>query len=123
MCDITEKLRALMAKGYRFAHPRGADGQVVAVTGFRAHHDVVDVVQLYGERDADAVRMAGSEQDIMAPRQILWRTSGTPDTVIADLLELAEPEVAERPTCGDRPQSGCWVPTRPGRATWLPTSA
>lgn len=148
MTDITDMLCALMARGYRFVHPRNANGTVVAVTGIRAHHDVIDVVQLYGERDADAVRMCGTEQDVLAPRRIFWRTTGTPDAVIADLLDLAEPTAAsaapaglgatpavssavpagssavERSRRGDGAAlSGCWVPTKPGRSTWLPTSA
>jgi hypothetical protein len=123
MSDITDKLCALMSMGYRFLHPRNADGNVVAVTGIRVHHDVIDVVQLYGEDDANAVRMSGSEPDVLSPKSVLWRTSGTPDAVIADLLHLAEPVTAAPEPPADGAHTGCWVATRPGRATWLPTSA
>jgi hypothetical protein len=117
MTDIADKLRELMARGYRFVHPRNTHGHVVAVTGVRAHHDVIDVFQLYGEHAANAARMPRSEPDIMSPRCVLWRSSGSPDAVIDDLLKLAEP--TSQPA-GD---GGCWVQTRPGRATWLPASA
>lgn len=116
MSDISEKLRELIALGYRFVHPRNADGEVVAVTGVRTHHDVIDVFQLYGERDANAVRMSASEVDILSPRNVLWQSYGTADAVIDDLLALPEPEPAANPR-------GCWVPTKPGRATWLSATA
>lgn len=116
MSDISDKLRELMALGYRFVHPRNAGGEVVAVTGVRTHHNVVDVFQLYGERDANAVRMSATEVDILSPRSVLWQTCGTAETVIDELLALADPEEALH-------TRGCWVPTRPGRAAWLPATA
>lgn len=118
MSDIAEKLRQLMACGYRFVHPRNKDGHVVAVTGVRAHHDVIDVFLLYGETAANAARMPRTEPDIYFPRRVLWRTSGTPDAVIEDLLSLAEPAPRTTDAAG-----GCWVQTKPGRSTWLPASA
>lgn len=117
MSDISDKLRELIALGYRFVHPRNAEGQVVAVTGVRTHHDVIDVFQLYGERDANAVRMSANEVDILSPRNVLWQTYGTADSVIDELLALAEPDESQVAT------HGCWVNTKPGRATWLPASA
>lgn len=118
MSDIADQLRQLMALGYRFVHPRNTFGHVVAVTGIRAHHDVVDVFQLYGEEAADAVRMPRSEKDILSPKRVLWRASGAPSDVIDDLLRLADPasEAVVK-------EGGCWVQVRPGRATWLPASA
>ncbi|HVV22726.1 MAG TPA: hypothetical protein VHF06_25040 [Pseudonocardiaceae bacterium] len=119
MNDIAEKLRELMARGYRFVHPRNTDGHVVAVTGIRAHHDVVDVFQLYGEHAANAARMPRTEQDVLSPRCVLWRSSGTAADVIDDLLDLAEPT----PAPVSSKAGGCWVQTRPGRATWLSATA
>jgi hypothetical protein len=123
MSDITDKLRELMAMGYRFAHPRGDSGHVVAVTGVRTHHDVIDVVQIFGENDANAVRMSASEIDILSPRDVLWRSSGTAASVIDELLHLAEPESTGRFATVTAQSNGCWVPSRPGRSTWLSASA
>lgn len=117
MTDIADKLRELMDRGYRFVHPRNVQGHVVAVTGIRAHHDVVDVFQLYGEHAANAARMPRTEKDVLSPKCVLWRSSGSAVAVIDDLLRLAEP------TCEQAGDGGCWVQTRPGRATWLPASA
>jgi hypothetical protein len=140
MCEITDNLRQLMAAGFRFVHPRNARGHVVAVTGVRTHHDVVDVFSLYGENDANAARMCASEPDVLSPRNVLWRTSGTAVSVIEALLTLPEPGTASatapasvpaatarsatrQSTQGADPDRGCWVQTRPGRSTWLPASA
>lgn len=119
MGDISERLRRLMDLGFRFVHPRNSCGHVVAVTGIRTHHGVIDAFQLYGERDADAVRMSVTEQDVLSPRSPLWRTSGTPESVIDELLLLADPRAAAR----DEQRNGCWVATRPGRSTWLSATA
>jgi hypothetical protein len=116
MIDITERLQGLMEAGFRFAHQRNADGDIVAVTGVRTHHDVVDVFQMYGEHAANAARMSAAEPDILSPRAVLWRTSGSATAVIDDLLGLDEPT---RQTEQQEPRDGCWVPTRPGRVTWL----
>jgi hypothetical protein len=127
MCEITDKLRELVAVGFRFVHPRNARGHVVAVTGVRTHHDVVDVFSLYGENDANAARMCASEPDVLSPHNVLWRTSGTAASVIEALLTLPEPGTtpvrATPPATGADPDRGCWVQTRPGRSTWLPASA
>jgi hypothetical protein len=117
MGDITDALRRLMSAGFKFAHPRDALGQVVAVTGIRTHHDVVDVVQLFGEQDATAARMPADEPDVLFPRSVRWRRSGIATDVIDELLALPEP-AAPASRAG-----GCWVPTRPGRSTWFPASA
>lgn len=117
MSDISDKLRELISLGYRFVHPRNADGEVIAVTGVRTHHDVIDVFQLYGERDANAVRMSAAEVDILSPRNVIWQTYGGADSVIDELLALADPDESQ---VGIR---GCWVNTRPGRSTWLPATA
>jgi hypothetical protein len=117
MCDITDRLRQLIALGYRFAHPRNAGGHVVAVTGVRTHHNVVDVFQLYGETAANAARMSCDEADILSPRSVMWCAGGDPTDVIDQLLDLPDPERSE----DDR--RGCWVATAPGREHWLPASA
>jgi hypothetical protein len=127
MCEITDKLQALITIGFRFVHPRDARGHVVAVTGVRNHHDVVDVFSLYGENAATAARMCSSEPDVLSPRNVLWRTSGTAASVIEALLALAEP--TSQSTQNHQParvadtDRGCWVQTRPGRSTWLPATA
>lgn len=121
---IAEGLRALVAKGFKFAHPRDASGSVVAVTGVRPQSDVVDVVQIYGEHDADAVRVPADEVDILFPRKVLWRVSGRADEVINSMLELPDPidrpaEQKTEPVGAPVARGGCWVPTMPGRSTWL----
>ena len=120
MGDITERLRQLMDLGFRFVHPRDSLGHVVAVTGVRTHHDVIDVFQLYGEHAANAARMPATETDVLSPRAALWRTSGTAEAVIEELLRLPDPQPA---TCQDEQRNGCWVATRPGRSTWLSATA
>jgi hypothetical protein len=117
MADITDALRRLMTAGFRFVHPRDGNGDVVAVTGIRTHHDVVDVLQLFGERDATAARMPASEPDVLSPRSVHWRRSGVAADVIDELLALPEPAAR---TGGS---GGCWVATRPGRSVWFPASA
>lgn len=116
----TEKaLRKLIDRGYRFVHPRDANGDVLAVVGVRAHGAVVDVVRLEAEDDVIAIRMPADEPDILKPRTLLWRSSGEMCTVIDDLLALGDHEYALR---SERP-AGCWVPGVPGRAKWLMASA
>ena len=62
------------------------------------HHNVKDVVQLFGEQDADAVRVPRTETDIVFPRTVLWRVTGSPSTVLKSLLTLADPKVPGRPS-------------------------
>ena len=117
MYEITDSLQALMERGFQFAHNSDSSGELVSVVGVRVHHNVIDIVQLFGEDDADAVRMPSGEPDILFPRTTLWRSSGRADAVIEALLGLADPapETDAPPLAG----SGCWVPVRPGRAKWL----
>jgi hypothetical protein len=121
MNDITPDLHALMARGFRFVHPRDANGEIVAVVGVRPHHDVVDLVQLYGEEDADAARIPGDEPDIFFPKKVLWRAAGAARDVIRQALALEDPVIASDDI--PRPAKGCWIPTRTARSTWLPASA
>ena len=53
---------------------------------------MIDVVQLYGEHDADAIRVPADEPDVLFPRTTIWRITGTANDVIDDLLSLADPE-------------------------------
>lgn len=114
--EITDRLRRLIAEGFRFAHPRDSEGGLVAVIGVRAHHDVIDIVQLFGETDADAARIPGDEPDILYPRRVLWRDSG-PALAVLDAT-LALPDPGREASTRHRVQ-GCWIPTQPGQTTWL----
>jgi hypothetical protein len=93
-------LRALVARGFRFMDPRDENGDVVAVVGVRAHHDVVDVVQLHGEDDVVAARMP-TDQDVLAPRQVYWREVGPAHDVLRAMLALPDQRIP-----------GLLVPTR-----------
>lgn len=119
MNEITDGLQALIARDFQFAHPRDTQGALIAVVGIRVHHGVIDIVQLYGEDDADAARVPGEEPDVLFPRTVLWRTTGTSREVISAMLELEEPDVEEFST----QTKGCWVPTHAGRSSWLAASA
>lgn len=59
--------------------------------GIRVHHEVIDLGQFYGEHDADATRVPGDEPDILFPRRVLWRVTGSADHVIDNLLAIADP--------------------------------
>lgn len=119
--DVADHLRAMMGKGFRFALNTGNDGGIVAVVGVRVHDDVIDIVELFGHRDADGVRIPGTEPDILFPRTVLWRATGAPAEVIERMLALPDQEPAARSGAG--PAKGCWVPTGRGRATWLGAGA
>jgi hypothetical protein len=95
------QLRALVARGFRFIDPRDENGDVVAVVGVRAHHNVVDVVQLHGEDDVIAARMP-TDQDVLAPRQVYWREVGPAHEVLGAMLALPD----------DRMPGVLLVPTR-----------
>jgi hypothetical protein len=120
MTDVTERLQQLISRGYQFVHRHDSTGGVVAITGVRAHHGMVDMVHLYGAQDADAVRIPASEPNILFPHVVLWRSTGAAVDVLDALLVLADPN--EHAASGHQPR-GCWVPVRPGRATWLPATA
>lgn len=122
MTEIDKELRELMARGYQFLHPRNGEGGVVSVLGFLAHHDVIDLVQIYGEDDTVAMRMHGGEPDMLAPHEVLWRRSGPATEVIKAILALPDPE-PELPAPTERPVGGLWVPVRPGQAKWVAARA
>lgn len=111
-------LQGLMERGYRFVHPRDTEGEVIAVVGVRAHGTVIDVVRLESEDDAVAMRLPGSEPDILAPSEVLWSESGCVRKVVSTVLALPDDDAGAESTTG-----GCWVPGAPGRAKWLPASA
>lgn len=83
------QLRALVVRGFRFIDPRDENGDVVAVVGVRAHHNVVDVVQLHGEDDVVAARMP-TDQDVLAPRHVYWREVGPAHDVLSAMLALPD---------------------------------
>jgi hypothetical protein len=83
------QLRALVARGFRFVDPRDDEGEILAVVGVRAHHDVIDVVRLNSEDDAVAARIP-SDQDVMAPRQVFWREAGPAHAVLDAMLALPD---------------------------------
>ncbi|GAA4835048.1 hypothetical protein [Saccharopolyspora rosea] len=118
MNDITTGLQTLVARDFQFAHPRDAAGALVAVVGIRVHHGVFDIIQLFGENDADAARVPGDEVDVLCPSRVLWRTTGPARDVIQELLALRDPA----PEVGVH-GSGCWLPTNAGRSSWLAVTA
>jgi hypothetical protein len=90
--DVAGQLAELTARGFEFSDTRDARGNVVVISGIRIHHNVKDVVQLFGEQDADAVRLPRGEVDILFPRTILWRVTGAPSTVLSSVMSLADPQ-------------------------------
>ena len=115
------RLRALIARGFRFLHPRDATGEPVAVVGVRVHHNVVDVVHLEAEDDVVAMRVPGTELNVLAPTRTWWRSTGSVCDVLDDLLRLPDDRTPGAAAgAGDGAAvTGCWVPGGPGRATWL----
>lgn len=95
---VDRGLLALRSLGFHFAATRDSGGVIVAVTGFRHHHGVIDIVQLYGEQDADAMRVPGDEPAALFPRATIWRTTGAANDVIDNLLGLADPAFEEQAT-------------------------
>ncbi len=127
--DTDVRLRELIARGFQFIHAHDEHGELVSVVGVRAHHNVIDVVQLRGEDDVVAARMPGDEQDVLAPSRVAWQTVGEASSVLDDLLGLPD-ELALRPTIGADDtltpadsMRGCWVPIGPGHAKWLPAES
>ncbi len=88
MNEITCDLQGLTACGFEFAHPRDAGGALVAVVGLRVLDEVIDVIKLFDEEDAEALRVPSDEADILFPGRVLWRAAGTSDEVIEEVLAL-----------------------------------
>lgn len=116
--EVTEqRLRQLIARGFKFVHPRDESGDITAIVGVRPHHDVIDVVQLRTEDDAVALRMAGDTADVLAPAAHSWRSAGPAPRVLDDLLNLPDVTVES----GHPPaNNGCWLHTETNRAKWVP---
>jgi hypothetical protein len=106
---VDRGLLALRSLGFQFATNRDSGGVIVAVTGFRAHHGVIDIVQLYGEHDADAIRVPGDEPDVLFPRTTIWRTTGAAKDVIDNLLGLVAPAFEEWTTSSSWLRAGLRV--------------
>lgn len=130
------QLRALIARGYKFIHPRTASGEIAAVVGVRPHDDVVDVVRLHAQDEVIATRLPGDGQDVLTPTRVLWQRSGGAAEVLDQLLGLPDGHtpgsisapVEESPVVpparsAASTRGGCWVPIRPGRVRWQPTTA
>ncbi len=88
---LVHRLLALRSLDFHFLTDYDDEGLLIALVGVRTHRGVIDVVQLYGDYDADAIRIPGDEPDILFPCTILWRTTGSADYVIDNILELADP--------------------------------
>ncbi len=114
--STADQLRQLVTRGFRFVHPTDGDGEIAAVVGVRVHSGVIDVVELRDENDVHAMRMPGDETDVLAPRKVLWQTSGYVSTVLGAMLALPD-DYSVPSRKGEN--SGCWVPVRPGAAKWL----
>jgi hypothetical protein len=112
--DIESGLQELIVRGYQFVHPADERGEVLAVVGVRVHDDVVDVVRLNAEDDVVAMRMPGTEENILEPENWLWRSEGEAAKVLAEVLALPD----RQDLTGSRAK-GCWVPGRGGTSKWL----
>ncbi|MEU6645906.1 hypothetical protein ABZ863_25625 [Saccharomonospora sp. NPDC046836] len=117
---VEDVLGRLIERGYRFVHPRDAEGEIVAVVGVRAHGTVIDVVRLDAEDDVTAMRVPGEEPNVVEPERILWQSSGAMHTVVDELLGLADDAYGEQ--VGNR-TGGSWVRSGNGRAKWLMATA
>ncbi|GAA3054759.1 DUF397 domain-containing protein [Actinokineospora globicatena] len=120
-------LRKLVSRGFEFLHPRDASGEIAAVVGVRAHHNVIDVVRLHAEDEVIATRLPGDTDDVLNPDVVLWHREGWAAEVLRQMIDLPDDR-----TPGSLGQlrdgvetvvNGCWVPTSPGRSKWLPASA
>lgn len=105
--DPAEQLRTLKERGFCFAYPCHPGSDIIAVVGVRAHHDVIDIVQLLGEHSADAARVPGDEPDILFPRRVLWRATGPAREVLQRILDLDD----EGPTVTETARRRWWPAT------------
>jgi hypothetical protein len=102
---MNRRLSAMRALGYRFGTSNDETGLAVALVGARVHHGVIDIVQFYGEHDADATRVSCTETDTLSPAVVFWCTSGASGQVVDALLGLADPE--RHPVGPERPRLDC----------------
>lgn len=89
------QLRVLVARGFRFIDPRDENGDIVAVVGVRAHHEVIDVVRLNAEDDAVAARLP-ADQDVLAPRRVLWQEAGPAHRVLGAMIALPDDRAVDQ---------------------------
>jgi hypothetical protein len=87
---VEARLRQLIARGFRFVHPRDDQGEIVTIVGFRAHDDVIDVIRLHSEDHVVATRIPGDEDDLLTPTTVLWESTGPMRQVLDDLLDLPD---------------------------------
>lgn len=95
--SVESRLMDLIDRGYRFIHPRDAEGAVVAVVGVRPHDAVIDILRLDAENDATALRIPAEEEDLMAPSRTLWRFHGDAGEVLDELLALPDDKLTGSP--------------------------
>jgi hypothetical protein len=88
--DFETGLQELISRGYQFVHPCDENGEVLEIVGIRTHDNVVDIVRLTAEDEVTAMRVPGDEENILAPRRVLWRSSGSVGSVLAETLSLPE---------------------------------
>lgn len=81
----------------------------MAVIGVRAHHGVVDILPLLNKGYDDPARVSQEEPDILFPRQVLWRDTGS-----AEALATRERSPAAEPRGCHRPAP----PSAHGRTRW-----
>ncbi len=120
--EVEDTLGRLVERGYKFVHPRDAEGEIITIVGVRVHGTVVDVVRLDAEDEVTAMRMPAEESDILAPSTLLWRRDGGMREVVDALLDLPdapEPQARPRGAAG----RGCWVRGNRGQAKWLRATA
>ena len=122
--DFETGLQELIARGYKFLHPRDANGEVLEIVGIRVYHTVVDVVRLSAEDDVTAMRVPDGEEDILTPRRVLWQSTGAVGSVLAEILALPEDRTPNSLVGPHSPAArGCWVSGHRGRSKWLAASA
>lgn len=98
------RLRALIARGFRFLHPRDAQGDPVAVVG---------------------VRVPSTEENVLAPTRTWWRSAGPVCEVLDDLLGLPD-RTRGHAASGHAPGHAAGEGRRAsgqGRAKWLAAEA
>lgn len=120
--EVENALGRLIERGYKFVHPRDAQGEIISVVGVRVHGTVVDVVRLDAEDEVTAMRMPADEVDVLAPTTLLWRREGHIREVVDALLELPDSSASQSLSRGATGR-GCWVSGPRGRAKWLRATA
>lgn len=90
---VQERLTGLVARGFQFIHPTGPDGALEEVIGVRIHDDMIDVVRLLAEDRVAATRMRHDEENILAPKAVLWQSTGHVIPVLDDVLALHDRHV------------------------------